>query len=473
MERLLQNRCSRTPVVAIVGAGFAGTLTAANLLTVSSDPLQILLIERSGRFGPGVAYSTDDCQHLLNVPAEAMSAICEQPDHFRDWARRELGESRTAAYLARGSFGAYLRAVLADAERRAPPSRLVRRVPGEAIGFGRAGDQLELTLADGRRLRCDRIVLALGSPGPNRVDSLPEDPRIITDPWSADERWRSTQEPGDDGLSLVIGTGLTAVDTILSLGAGTRSGQVMAISRTGKLPHAHRPGVPRRAPAPLLPAGPVDLATVEQIVRGHICAMRMRGYGWREAIDGMRPITPQLWGLLSWDERERFLRERSRDWEICRHRMAPAVHRRLRILRSQRRLSVVAASVLGARTSRRLLRVRVALAPENTEVEVDCRRVIVCAGASTDLSNSENRLLQSMLRSGTISMDPLRLGLRTGTGGAVLDAAGRCEGRIFTLGPLRRGELWETTAVGEIRVQASELAGEIAGSLYRPAVAAA
>jgi uncharacterized NAD(P)/FAD-binding protein YdhS len=29
---------------------------------------------------------------------------------------------------------------------------------------------------------------------------------------------------------------------------------------------------------------------------------------------------------------------------------------------------------------------------------------------------------------------------------------------LFTLGPLRRGELWETTAVPEIRVQAQLLA---------------
>ena len=53
---------------------------------------------------------------------------------------------------------------------------------------------------------------------------------------------------------------------------------------------------------------------------------------------------------------------------------------------------------------------------------------------------------------------PLALGLDTAADGAVRDARGRASETLFALGPLRRGELWESTAVPEIRAQAHALA---------------
>ena len=47
-----------------------------------------------------------------------------------------------------------------------------------------------------------------------------------------------------------------------------------------------------------------------------------------------------------------------------------------------------------------------------------------------------------------------------GFGGRVLDPAGR-PGPVWALGALRRGELWESTAVPEIRAQAQELASAL------------
>jgi len=45
---------------------------------------------------------------------------------------------------------------------------------------------------------------------------------------------------------------------------------------------------------------------------------------------------------------------------------------------------------------------------------------------------------------------------------------GSAAGRLFTLGNLRRGELWETTAIPELRVQARAIAERLARDLELP-----
>ena len=71
--------------------------------------------------------------------------------------------------------------------------------------------------------------------------------------------------------------------------------------------------------------------------------------------------------------------------------------------------------------------------------------------------------------------DPLRLGLDVDLDGAALAADGRGAevggSPIHVIGPLRKGGLWETTAIPEIRRQAADLAGVILRR--RPAAAVA
>ncbi|MFN3432504.1 MAG: FAD/NAD(P)-binding protein, partial [Candidatus Sericytochromatia bacterium] len=71
--------------IAILGGGFSGTMVAANLLRRASGPLTVAVVERREALGRGVAYSTTESCHLLNVPAGAMSAWPDEPGHFLDW----------------------------------------------------------------------------------------------------------------------------------------------------------------------------------------------------------------------------------------------------------------------------------------------------------------------------------------------------------------------------------------------------
>ena len=153
----------RCPVVAVVGGGFSGTLTAVQLLRRAAPGTRVLLIERSGDFGPGVAYGTPDDRHVLNVPAARMSACADEPDDLVGWAG-----VAPDAYLPRRVFGEYLRARLAAAAARS--AARLERMTGEVRRIRPAPGALELVLDGGRHVACDRAVLALGAlPGGGAV----------------------------------------------------------------------------------------------------------------------------------------------------------------------------------------------------------------------------------------------------------------------------------------------------------------
>ena len=54
--------------------------------------------------------------------------------------------------------------------------------------------------------------------------------------------------------------------------------------------------------------------------------------------------------------------------------------------------------------------------------------------------------------------DAVSLGLEVDENGAAFELTGKRSDFLYAIGPVRKGCLWETTAVPEIRVQASQLA---------------
>ncbi|ADB50850.1 FAD/NAD(P)-binding protein [Conexibacter woesei] len=450
--------------VVIVGAGCAGTLTAVNLLRNAEGPPRVVLVERSGTFGPGVAYGTRDERHRLNVAAERMSAFDDEPAHFARWVQREIGPQPRGAYVRRAHFGAYLRDLLADAAAeaaRAMPPRRLERVTGEAVDVETTDAGAAVVLADGRRLAADHVVLALGPLPAVAPTALPDDPRVIADPWAPG----ALADAGDRQTSLVVGSGLTGVDVALSLcGAGPRS-RVIAISRGGCLPFDQLPGLRDAAPAPP-PPDDVNVETLERWLGRHVRDAQRAGHDWRDAIDGVRPHVQRLWQSLPITERRRFVRQRSRAWELRRHRMAPETAAQVRDLLADGRLLVRAGRLVAVRALRETVEVLVTSAPEELRtLRVD--RVVICTGPGTDVRGTPSRLPRALLARGVASVDPLALGLRATPGGALLSADDRPQPRLHVLGPLRRGELWETTAVPEIRTQAATIARAIAGEAVR------
>ena len=436
--------------MAIVGAGASGALTAINLLRAARPDrgaLRVLLIDRRASCG-GVAYSTNDPRHRLNVPAGLMSAFPDAPEDFVDWRARRGGDGDPCAYAPRSEFRNYLEDTLAQAQATATPHATLNRLVGDVVALEPGRHQTRVLLADGSAFGADAAVLAIGNLAAVPVegcDTVLTHPRYIADPWTPG----ALDRVGEPGRSVVmlIGSGLTTVDVALTL--AERGHHMLAVSRGGLLPESHPSGDQGRC-------APLDAsANATSLTAAVDAALAQADAGdprWYASVDRLRPDTQALWQRLSLEDRQRFMTSRHRAWSVRRHRMAPQVADALRgvLATDQLRLRRAAVEQVSAR-------------PDELDVTLtDGKRllagfVINCTGPGLDPRRSNEPLVRQLLDGGHARAHPVGLGFDTFAG--VLRAS-ETE-RLYTLGPPRMGELYETTAVPEIRTQAAELAAHL------------
>jgi len=465
-------RASTTPAVAIVGAGASGTLLAAQLLRRHHRAgLRVILIERRNETGRGVAYSTPYDYHRLNVPAEQMGALPRDPRHFVRWASSEGHGTAAGDFAPRGLYGDYLRALLADAERTSVPEASLEIVRDDVVD-ATVDEQrrcARLELRSGGSLEVDRVVLALGNLAP--ADPPGAEPGLLrsglyeADPWDPELAERAA---GDD-LVLLLGTGLTMVDVALTLGAETVRPRFLAISRKGLMPQQHRPGASGPPRQFQLARERVRLDEIASEVEAEASAVESKGGDWRQVIDSLRPVTNQIWHRFSDADRRAFVARLARRWDVHRHRMAPEVAVMLEELKESGRLELAMASVASLRAAPGG-GVDVELERDGTRIEkLTVSRVVNCTGPALDLRAAREPLLEALFAAGEIRSGPLRLGLDHDPRGVIIRGSGSASGVLHCLGPMRKGRLWETTAIPEIRTQAFELADQITSDLERAA----
>lgn len=152
----------RRPTIAVIGAGFSGSLVALHLLAAGPAAPRILLVERARGFGKGVAYSTRHGAHLLNVRAGNMSAFPDQPGHFLDWLRGRNETADPAGFVARATYGQYLQDMLSQAATGSDAVGRLVLVADDAVGLmPAAGGGFLLTTDVGRTYAVDGAVLAV------------------------------------------------------------------------------------------------------------------------------------------------------------------------------------------------------------------------------------------------------------------------------------------------------------------------
>ncbi len=464
---------SGTAGIAIVGAGFSGTLLALHLLQRCPPQTRVVLIERNAQFGRGAAYSTGNSSHLLNVPAARMSAFHQRPLDFLQWLQ-SLPESEcrgldpaAGSFVPRRMFGTYVRHLVNQEMKVGPHRDQLELVRGDVLDIAPGQGGVTLTLDRDRVLRTDRAVLAIGNfpPAPPPVDdpAFYDSPAYKADPWALD----TLAELDPDLPVLLIGTGLTTIDTIISLLDQGHRAPITALSRRGLLPHRHAAGAP--VPMPETDAFPTRLTALARALRRSSVRQAGVGGSWHAVIDEIRPITTELWQAMSSHDRRRFLRHLRPWWETHRHRVSGPVADRIDAARACGQLRIRAGRIRGYRQQCADGPVTVTFRPrfQDHEESLAAGRVINCAGPGADYGRIRDPLVRALLDQGLVRADPLCLGLDVTANCALLSRDGAISRRLFAVGPVTKGTFWEMTAVPDIRQQAEFLAGQLA-VLARP-----
>jgi uncharacterized NAD(P)/FAD-binding protein YdhS len=395
--------------------------------------------------GRGVAYSTTEPAHLLNVRAEGMSAWAGEPDHFVRRFEAEGGDRR--GFAQRRLFGRYLGEILDEAVS----SGNVDVTEATAISADRDGDSWRITFEDGSSATANAVVLATGNQEPEGLSAFADvGSRFVRNPWGEAARKAVGDLGAGGGAALLVGTGLTMVDLVLSLNAAGHKGKIVALSRRGLIPRAHAELDPAQVQVDEPPTG----------LRGIFRWLRRRSadVGWRAAVDSLRPHSHPLWQSLAAEEHRRFLRHARPWWDVHRHRIAPEVASIVAGMIADGQLEIVAGRIQAARETPAGIEVEYRRrGAEHTRSETFAY-VFNCTGPLHSIARSKDPLLRSLLDAQQVKPDHLGIGLE------VSDDC-RAGKRLWALGPLTKGRYWEIIAVPDIREQAAAVAEDIAREL--------
>jgi uncharacterized NAD(P)/FAD-binding protein YdhS len=438
--------------LAIVGGGFTGVALATHALTSATQPLSVDVIEPSAKLGRGAAYATTNADHRINVPSDRMSLFSSDPTHFTRWLfdNKWLPDPESAdplgrCFVPRHAFAAYSEAVLAQAARSAMSASLRHRQT-RVVGLVRENDGFRLELADGASLQADRVAICTGHM-PRAPCSVREGaashPRFIANPWVSG----SLTAVGRSDSVLIVGTGLTMVDVVVTLARADHQGSIVAISQRGMLPRGHGRFVDcHHLFEGVKPATALELL---RLVRAEI-RQRHEEFDWQSIVDTLRRRLPEIWPALPALERVQAVRRLMPFWEIHRFRIAPQGAAAVARLTAQGKLTVQRARAIEVDARDRLLLARLKV-PDRGMVERTFDSIILCSGASRNIR--DNPLLGNLVDRGLAQADDVRLGLSVDAPSRLIDVQGATQPDLFAFGPITRGTFGEMTGVPDIARQ--------------------
>jgi len=371
-----------------------------------------------------------------------MSAIAGEPDHFARAFEREGGERR--GFAQRRFFARYLGGILDEAVR----SGCAEIVEATAMRGIRNQDGWRVDFHDGSAIETNALVLAVGNQEPEPLSAFAGiGGRFIRNPWGEAARAAVEDVARSGSPALLIGTGLTMVDLVLSLDATGHQGKILALSRRGLIPRSHADF----DPAPV-EQGDVPSGSVRRLWRW--LRRRSAEVGWRAAVDSLRPHSHPLWQSLDEDQQRRFLRHARPWWDVHRHRIAPEVGATIARMVADGRLEIIAGRIATVDAVPEGLTVGFRRRGKQDLHAESFAYAFNCTGPLHSIARSNDPLLRSLLDGGEIRPDRLGIGIE-------VDGTCRAGEHLWAMGPLTKGRYWEIIAVPDIREQAAQVADDI------------
>ncbi|WPN76975.1 FAD/NAD(P)-binding protein [Pseudomonas germanica] len=458
--------------ILIIGGGLSGTMLAVQLLRLPGRR-HVLIIEPRAEIGRGEAYSAVELGHTLNGNASRMSVDPDNPDDLTQWLTEhitaggwpESAEQKvpiSELFPPRGLFGVYVQQRLAEARLvGARNGSSVEHLRAEVVDLQVEADSVQITLSNGQALRGGYAVLATGmfpaARTPQKTSSGLN--AAALDPWDV----AAMRQLDPQSTVLIIGSGLTMVDAVVSLEQAGHRGPIEVFSRHGLLPHV------RRQPSAWVDFLGDDhsLCTPRQLLRElrrQCQAAIAQGIDWQAPLDTVRVHIARLWSQATDTQRRQFVRHVRPWWESHHHRSPPLSAALVERLHAEGRLRIQAASFKGLVPSPQGgVSICIRRRGESQTCVVQGAALINSSGIEYDWRRVARPLPQQVLARGLVQPGPLALGIAAAVDGAVLDAEGLAADRLFAMGPPLRGMWWESTAVTDVALQAKALAARLVG----------
>ncbi len=455
--------------IGIIGGGFAGTMTAVQLIHQSRIPCEIIIINEKETFNKGIAYNTYSQRHILNVVTAKMSAYPDKPDHFLEWVMgkkefRKHDKTLIAnSFLPRKLYGEYLSTIWNDSVSIAESKSIsIKVIDGFVTDLDLSENGINLWLRNDTKIEIDKCIIATGN-------HIPRNPKIKNSEFYANKNYfqnpwdiESVKDMKGNLPILIVGNGLTMVDTVLGLLEQGFKGGIFSISPNGFniLPHRHN-GLKYSKLTDELTEN-LSLYDLVKLVNKHRKILRKLGISAEPIIDSLRPHTQRIWKNLSENEKNIFMSRLRHLWGVARHRIPLHTHDKLQQLRIEGKLHIKSGRIIDFKDSDEYIMVEYHDKKEGRVNQINVSRIINCTGPETDLMSLEKKFLKNCIVKGIIKQDNLNLGIITNTETfEVINRTGKSQTNLFTLGSNLKGELWESTAVNELRDQAEKLAEKI------------
>lgn len=399
-EIAMLRNCNSKNKIAIIGFGASGISTFCDLIKNSKNQELIIdIFDKNFFCAKGIAYSTKNFSHILNVEAGKMSIETDNADSFINWLKNNNYNYQTTDFAPRVLYGLYLEDIVAKTCKLADEKGIKYNFITTEINDVQKQDGF--FIIDNKPYK--HLILATGVEIKNFEKNF----------WNDD-----LNKYLNDAEIHIAGTGLTAFDAIVSLVDKNYSGKIFAYSRSG-LVTKKRTAYDKKVTPPLT-AQDADLE-LSQIFRKFVKACKS-SEEWQAVIDSMRPITQEdFWIKFSAEKKRRFVRHCLKHWSIYRHRCPERQYVKLEKLMAEGKLVFV-------------------------KGKITSKKFIDCTGFDFRFPSV---LIKNMVENRLLNRDELDMGVVSNSPS------------LHIIGGLNFGTLLETTAVPDITKQAGTVGATI------------
>jgi uncharacterized NAD(P)/FAD-binding protein YdhS len=407
---LIKRLCCPRKNIAIIGCGASGVAVFHHLIRnyqKENQKISITIFDKNNFRNKGIAYSTTNINHLLNVPAYRMGIVDDDRYDFVKWLKANDYDYYDHDFVPRSIYGLYLESIMELSKIIASQKGIKYQFINEEITEIKSKKKYFLI---GKK-SFNTCVLATGI-------ELKNNPKNFW--FDQIENYLNYNEVH------ILGSGLTSLDAITTLQDAGYKGTIFVHSRKGLMPIPHNAtgSNHQKANSPLksedanLPLSQIFKKFKETCKNSP---------NWQDVFNSIRPITQELWKNFNVKKKEQFTRHCLRFWNVHRHRCPPIQYQKIEKLIHDKKLFF-------------------------TTTKPPTKKIINCTGFDFSFSNI---LIKNLIKFGIVKYDDLNAGIIS------------VKPNFYIVGAANFGSIFETTAIPEITTQSHQVAQEILEKLNR------